>query len=95
MSPITRSASIDASEAIYVGPIFETRNDVEVRIEEGSFAEPCEICFGRPTAVYVEVRRPDTEAAQKTGAFAVLEPVERRFFCATHICAADLVYRSY
>lgn len=74
---------------------FETRNDVEVQVIEGDFWEPCEICFARPTAVYVETRRPDLDAAQKTGVRGTTETVERRFFCAEHICAADMVYRSY
>ena len=76
-------------------PIFETKKDVEVFVDEGDFEAACEICFVRPTSILVEIRRPDLEAAQKTGEAAVLEPVERRYFCAEHICAADMVYRSY
>ena len=92
MSPITYSAK---SESVYAGPIFETRQDVEVRVIEGDFAEACEICFAHPTAVYVEIRRPDLDAAHKAGLVYPREPVERRFFCASHIYAADMVYRSY
>jgi hypothetical protein len=90
MNPITHSPTTERA-----APIFETKQDVQVDVNEGDFAEACEICFVRPTAVYVELRRPDLDAAQKTGAIGQREPVERRYFCAEHICAADLVYRSY
>ena len=90
MSPITRLPTTER-----VTPVFETKEDVQVYVEEGDFAAACEICFARPTAVFIEIRRPDLDAAQKTGAIGQREPVERRYFCAEHICAADLVYRSY
>ena len=92
MSPIAHTAG---PEAVYAGPMFETRDDVQVRVVEGNFSEACEICFARPTAVYVEIRRPDLEASRQTGVFYPIEPVERRFFCTAHIYAADLVYYSY
>jgi hypothetical protein len=92
VSPIAHTAG---SEAVYVGPIFETRDDVQVRVVEGDFSEPCEICLARPTAVYVEIRRPDLDASRQAGVFYPIEPIERRFFCLVHICAADMVYRSY
>src|SRR5687768_8335969 len=60
VSPIAHSAG---PEAVYVGPIFETQDDVQVRVVEGDFPEPCEICLARPTAVYVEIRRPDLDAS--------------------------------
>jgi hypothetical protein len=85
---VTRATTLPAKQ-------FETKADVEVRVYEGAFPEACEICFASPTAVYVEVRRPEFEALQKTGANGRNETVERRFFCAVHICAADMVYRSY
>ena len=90
MSPITYAATAERT-----APVFETREDVEVRVEEGDFAEACEICLVRPTAVYVEIRRLDLKAAQKIGSLTPREPVDRRSFCSEHICAADLVYRSY
>lgn len=63
-------------------------------IEHYSY-EPCEICLTRPSAVCVEIRQRDLDAVQETGALTTSEPVQRRFFCAEHICAADMVYRSY
>ena len=90
MIPITHGPTTER-----LTPLFETKQDVQVDVEEGDFAAACEICFVRPTAVRVEIRRPDLDAAQKTGAIGQREPVERRYFCAEHMCAADLVYRSY
>ena len=90
MSQITHSPPTER-----VSPIFETKQDVQVCVHEGDFAAACEICLVQPTAVCVEIRRPDLDATQKIGAIGQREPVERRYFCAEHICAADLVYRSY
>ena len=74
---------------------FETNAEVDVLVFEGEYGDACEICGASPTAVYVEVRRADLDASQKTGAGVAKETVERRYFCAQHVCAADMVYRSY
>ena len=90
MSAITHSVAPERQQ-----PHFETSADVQVRVLEDYFWEPCEICLTSPSAVCVEIRRPDLDAVQKFGALSSLEPIERRFFCAVHVCAADMVYRSY
>ena len=92
MIATTYSATATAERAT---PTSEKKRDMEVDVNEGEFAEACEICFVRPTAVCVEVRLPELEAAQKMGSLARTDVVERRFFCAEHIYAADMVYRSY
>ncbi|HEU5315546.1 MAG TPA: hypothetical protein VFX49_05510 [Chloroflexota bacterium] len=71
------------------------REGVEVAVYEGLFEELCELCFVSPTVIAVEIREPDMGALQKRGEGVPRDAVIRRYFCAEHVTAADMVFRSY
>jgi hypothetical protein len=70
------------------------QEDVEIAVYEGIFEELCELCFTSPTVIVVEIKQPDLEALQKRGEGVPVE-VQRRNFCAEHVTAADMLFRSY